>query len=365
MKKLSVFPITEDTVPICRFNKLLQGYKLIGAIVPKGRNFENSGYGIIDGSYEDGITLTEQYSKTLENTDSILFTEEIETVHDWRTYIEEAKRLNKEIIVTNNLVKSLKKKGIEIKYDRIVGKNSSISNINLDLADSYLYRLDIPIIMVYGLGEQCNKFDLQLAIRKHFIDKGYSILQFGTKEYSELFGFEKLPEEVFDESKSLEERILYLNHYIYYKSENALSDVIIIGVPGGIMPYNNFFHNHFSEIPYIISNAFTADISILSAYLFKGINYDYFKDIRDYARSKFGCIIDYIHLSNVSYSVNKDDSVPYLYFLASKRERVNDILEKRFKENHDYFKVFNIFNSSLTYALETMENELQDNVDVI
>lgn len=45
-----------------------------------------------------------------------------------------------------------------------------------------------------GIGQNVQKFDLQLYLRSRFIDKGYKVSQIGTKKISGLFGLHPLPD---------------------------------------------------------------------------------------------------------------------------------------------------------------------------
>lgn len=48
--------------------------------------------------------------------------------------------------------------------------------------DSEIIGIDIPVVAVMGIGQNVQKFDLQLYLRSRFIDKGYKVSQIGTKK---------------------------------------------------------------------------------------------------------------------------------------------------------------------------------------
>lgn len=55
-------------------------------------------------------------------------------------------------------------------------------------------------------------------------------------------------------------------------------DVIILGVPGGVMPYSSEIPNGFGEPAFIIANAIKLDIAIYSTYI-NGVDLNSLKDI--------------------------------------------------------------------------------------
>lgn len=361
MKRLMVFPFGMDTAALPRYRELLSGYILVDIVAAAGNGYDGKAYGVVDGSMHGDEMITEEFGKAIERCDAVLFTESLLAVRDGYRYMESAGWLKKEIIVTKTLYDGLKQDKAGLHYDKLIGHNHQ--DIDEYYADKFRRKIETPIIMVYGLGDRCSKFDLQLGLRKHFLGQGYDVLQYGTKPYSDILGFKMLPDFLFDSTRSLEERIIALNHYMEENTRKRMPDLLIIGVPGGIAPYDGSFYNYFSEVPYIMSNALTPDISILSTYLFKEMNAEYFNNLRTYAKYKFNCLIDYFNISNTSYSVNKDNTEPELYFLNSKAEVVINVQKDNFKETD--ICVFNIYDQSYSKSLEKMEQELTENFDII
>ena len=116
-----------------------------------------------------------------------------------------------------------------------------------------LLEIPVPCVVVLGTGRRTGKFDLQLNLRNVFQQAGYSVTQFGSKEYSSLFGFDPLPQFLFDLG-SQREKILAFNHLVYETVKRDNSDVVLLGVPGGIMPINPFEFDEYGELAFLMGD---------------------------------------------------------------------------------------------------------------
>lgn len=361
-KKLLVYPFHRDIVSICRYRELLSDYILAKAVAPLTEAYDNRSYGLIDGSLQEDFIINTDFNSSVQECDAVLFVFENELlIEQYKANIQIAKDLHKEIIIEAELLTLLHGQNIDIPYDKILQK----ANVEGIVGEPFLKNIDIPVIFVYGLGEYCNKFDLQLSLRNFFLEKGYRILQYGTKEISNLFGFECLPSFLFEAKLSMEDKVLLFNEFIYSSIKNTKAELLIIGVPGGILPYDRNFYNHFSEIPYIISSAIKPDISVLSVYSFSGINVQYLKKIKEYAQFKYGAEIGYFNLSNSTYNINYDDSEPTISFIGLPATKIVDIQKSNFPDISDEVLVFNIFDDTLHRAYDHIENELSNNLDIV
>jgi peptide maturation system protein (TIGR04066 family) len=170
-----------------------------------------------------------------------------------------------------------------------------------------LKKVPVPVIMVMGMGEQCQKFDLQLEIREHFQSHGYKVSQFGTKAYSALFGFQPLPD-VF--SQSLVDKVYTLNRHITSLVDREKPDVLILGVPGSIMPLNEYHSLFFGEMALALSHAVTPDVSILSFYRCN-VNDEYINLLKSYCRYRLSVETEYFHMSNTMLYIQPDQEYRY------------------------------------------------------
>ena len=267
--------------------------------------------------------------------------------------------MQKEILVTKDVLEQLEKKQIPIQ-----GIICLEQEVDFDLyCSEELYDIDVPIITVTGAGENCEKFDLQLAVRKIFIEQNYKVFQVGTKDYSTLFELDNWPRFLFSQEISFPKKVFAFNRWIFERVKKLEPDIIILGIPGGIMPINNKICNYFGELALIISKALKIDVNILSLYFNKNINHELLKSYQDYCQFALNFPTNYFNISSnyFKYDEEKNEYKIEIFHMDS------EYVKKEFPENnHAEFYVFN--NSYKIGALLSSDNILKefiDNIEVV
>lgn len=148
-----------------------------------------------------------------------------------------------------------------------------------DMDEDELYPIHVPVIAVMGLGSYCDKFINELYLGAFFKHKGYRVLQYGTKDIAELFGFEQLPSVIFDSCIPITKRILMLNHSVARECAEQEADIIIVGVHDGIMPINHAILNNFGENAFVETNALSVDYAIVGIYYSEEIDSEFMQYI--------------------------------------------------------------------------------------
>lgn len=99
-----------------------------------------------------------------------------------------------------------------------------------------LHKFSCPVICVAGTSPKQGKFNLQLELRRRFLEKGYQIGQLGTEPSAWLFGMEKMYHCGFGTNLDLvqEKEIYYLNKEL---EEITNNEIIIIGLQSQTIPY--------------------------------------------------------------------------------------------------------------------------------
>jgi peptide maturation system protein (TIGR04066 family) len=139
--------------------------------------------------------------------------------------------------------------------------------------------------------------------------------QLGSKGYSNMFGFNTMPDFLYSNNYSLEEKVFLFNRYIYDLQKQENPDLFIIGVPGGIMPFDNKATNYFAAIPYIVGNAINADAVILNVYYNKFTD-KYFEELYNYCKYRFGFNVSCFNVANTNYRLNSEDIKNYVNYLS-------------------------------------------------
>ena len=300
MNKLLIYPFTKEMCPIIRHRDMLKEYELSAVIPQNGFAWEGKDICELDGGEPTDFLLGSSFLKELEYCAAVFLNankEELKS-EEYTEYITLIENSSKDVLNPSTSI-------ILEKHDLHINQK--------------LKEIPVPVVMVMGLGENCQKFDIQLGIRAAFQREGYRVSQFGTKEYSYLFGFDMLPNVP---ETPLWEKVYLYNGLFRETYEREKPDVMIIGVPGGIMPITSRFHERFGETALSVSYAARPDIAVLS-YYFSLPTQEYFDLYKQFMRFRFGVGNVYFHASNTKFIFNKGmDTVSYLTL------KCEDMLEK-------------------------------------
>lgn len=194
--------------------------------------------------------------------------------------------------------------------------------------DEILYDINIPIIAVAGIGENTNKIKVQLNIYKALYKDTYKVMWISSRDEAILFNGHSFPEFMIKSGLSEKKKILMFNHYMKWIEEVVKPDVILIGIPGGIMPDSKKQVGNFGITAFELFNAVNPDYFILSLYC-DDINETYLKELSNIAKYKLNAVVDAFYISEVAqdaYSLNKISPVEYIYLGNKKVEdKVNKL----------------------------------------
>jgi len=294
-KKLALFPMTRDMCAIVRYPMLLREYALSHLLVPDYKRLEGIDISILDGGSQAGMVLS-CYSKDKIAECDTLFVEYDEKLKDLSLYkeaINDAKELGKEVILSYMMTKKL-----ETPCESWPEGLPALQSPENDR----MYECSVPVIMVFSQGPNIDQFAIELALRKYFIEAGYKVGQIGSREVSRFFGFSGMPGFIY-EQRNAYEIILKLNKYINDLEKAEEPELMIIGVPGGIMKYSNNILQGLGLLPFIVSNAVKSDVSILGMYHSIYIK-DFFDNMCTFGQYRLGCPIKFFGVSNVSASID-------------------------------------------------------------
>lgn len=167
-----------------------------------------------------------------------------------------------------------------------------------------------------GLTPNSSKFDVQVELRKTFSDAGYKATVIASNSLGKLLGMHVYPEFMFSDH-SLAKKTYGFNHYVNKLVKDERPDVIIIGIPDGIIPYNQKVHNSFGEITSIVCHAVHPDFSILTSGFLDVVNQDYFSQLKLLCRYRFDTEIFAFCISNNKIQENDTGDGYNTYFLSN------------------------------------------------
>lgn len=359
--KTMIYPFDIESVPLVRHNALINDFNITEIISPNGWGLNKKDAGYIDGGKSIGMIIDNDFDKGLEKCDTVLFTEpsnKIDVNNVLYPKIIKAAKKSKNIICTLELEKEMTEKINDIcSENRKMFKN--FTNKFKEVVhpeNEEIYNIDVPVIFVTGVSERTNKLEIQIVLREYIKKMGYKVSQVGTRNNCELMGFHSFPKFMYNNLLTESEKIVLFNYYIKTILIEEKPDVIIIGLPGGIISFNNKFTNRFGVLAYEISQAVKPDVTVL------GIPYveipnEHLYNISICSKYRFGFDIDCYSISNSFLNVSSSQLMNKLQYTTVGY----DAVEKRKKiYSSSKIPVYNILNEDDAKKMsELLINKLQ------
>lgn len=303
-----VYPYSRLFAPFLRHIAYTKQFDVQCAIMP-GRWYKDGvDAAFVDENPDIGIPIKQGFEDQVEYADTII----------WAEYEYGDKLLQEK--VWEQMRQSLKKgKRIlccqELKNEdldcfcRIANSSGSafeykvFSDGHFNIKSKSLLKIDVPIITVIGLSGDCQKMEMQLFLRRKFKERGYKVLQIGSRNNCELLEFHSFPQFMFNDQISEIGKMNAYYNYIVELVENEKPDVVIIGIPGGIYPLDDNYNLNYGITAFEVCNVIQSDCNIFNMWC------DIYTDqlvqkMCNVSLHRLNTPIDFINLSNVT--INKD-----------------------------------------------------------
>ena len=171
------------------------------------------------------------------------------------------------------------------------------------------YDINTPVIAVLGAYQDTDKYEIQLALRNELLEKGYQVSSISSRRDSSILGLHPFPEFMYVNTINEADKIVRYNHYIKQIELTENPEVIIIGVPGGAIPFDQYNHNNFGILTYEISRAVNCDCGIMALpYFSLQVDNNYDKIAKE-IYNRFRISIDYFHISAITEDITQDSFV--------------------------------------------------------
>ncbi len=303
MSSILIYPFCRKFSEFARCKEALKEFNKVIPIAPKGFGMEGEDVSVCDGGNPLNIKISSDYDVNIIQADAAFFgyIEANISVESYKEKIRKAIVLKKRVFITKELMEFLGDTD-EFGPVELIDYTNSKQEDGLTLS---LLSIPVPVIMIVGVGDRCDKFSIQVKLGNCFSVQGYRVLNCGTKDFSKLFGIEALPQFLFEPMDN-GMKIRQFNSYIYNSVMKDNPEVVIIGVPGGIMQVNPYEFSEFGELAFIISNAIKSDISILSLYS-QELNQDFLDHLIKLCRYKLNYQVNYINIANTDFLISPEE----------------------------------------------------------
>ncbi|GGF94574.1 hypothetical protein GCM10010912_44410 [Paenibacillus albidus] len=299
-----IYPYDSSFAPILRSNNFIDKFNEIHLCSLNGSGLCGKDASIADGGSALNLVVKKDFDALLSIVDTVIFTEVDSYIDfEWSLYpkIKMAIDAHKKIInlapLSPQIREELRINSIENEVlfeDYSNNPDSTIDEIN---CREGILNINTPVIVVMGLSNSTGKFTTQINIKKQLEESGYKISMIGSRSYCEFLGYHSFPNFMTERKFDDVEKIFLFNKYIknIEKSENP--DVIVICIPGGIVPYDNKIHNNFGITAFLVSQAVVPDASVLCLF-HEDFTAKYLELIGNTVKYRFGFEIDAYNISN-------------------------------------------------------------------
>jgi peptide maturation system protein (TIGR04066 family) len=306
-KKTLVYPYDIELTPVLRHPELLSGYNIAYLVSPPGWGSVGRDASDADGGDKLNINISSDFEGLLPLCDAVIFSES-ERKPDFKKYVLPkliaSAELGKEIIFLpvlegedkNLLEDTCNKYSIKLKSYKDEG--STLYSTESDYFK--LYKINTPVIFVAGVHKKTHKFEILLSLRESFINSGDRVSQIGSRNYCEMLGFHSIPQFMYNSCWTETKKIVAFNHYIKEMENLEKPDVIIIGIPGGVMKLNDNFTGQFGITAFEISQAVTPDVAVLSTF-YEEFSPEYFQNMFTSIKYKLGFDITCYNFCNIKF----------------------------------------------------------------
>lgn len=332
-----LYPYDLEHYPVVKYKELIEVSKPLFLLAPKGFGLAGKQADYFLEKPETGIAIIEEIEEAAKQAHSICILDAIEKVEveDIKEVIVQACEANINVLYA---AEPFTERGEIVRRICEQYKNSFTaveSNFPMELDWRRIQpekkKINTPVVMVCGISPMTQKFELQIYLRKYFKKHKYSVSQIGSKITSGLFGFCSIAPYIFSCDTTEVRKIHTVNNMIKKIEEDENPDVIIIGVPGGILPLTAKHHFGYGVYAYEIFNAICPDFTILS--LPNGEYTDEFYDnINKMSKYKFGIDIDAFFISSFT-PISNSIITAELEFAYTKEKRNTSSLYKVFSNS--------------------------------
>ncbi|MDE7321412.1 MAG: TIGR04066 family peptide maturation system protein [Lachnospiraceae bacterium] len=302
-KRALLFPYDTSLLHMVTNSNMMLKYEIVNVVSLKSWGYCGEDVGAKLG-LNIGMTVQDDFEKALEGVSTVIIADT--NIHlDYELmnlYISKAIGDGKEILD----IRCLSEKCDSTVDEKMMHLDTDPKNV------PQLKDINKPIVMIVGTGENTGKFDAQMYVREAFISGGYKVSQIGSKSYCELWGFHSFPQFMSGEKKGTKE-IVRFNHYVNRIVTSEDSDVVIIGVPGGVAPISDKVYDDFGLTNYMIAQAVNPDYVILNMG-FVHYSKQYIEAMIKVLKCRLGYDVDSVFLSNSFINWEVTDSLDRLVY---------------------------------------------------
>ena len=346
IKKTIVYPYSRSFAAYLRHINCNKLYNVTEAVIPGRWWKDNEDAGGIDGGEKIGIPIRYGFEDCLNQCDTVIWAS-YEYYDNKAFYDTVLSKIEKALELGKNIVcfEELTKKELQLFKEKAAANNCLFiykENEKYPGSDDGAQKpIDVPIITVTGLTEECSKFDTELNVYRALSAKGYRVLLISSKTNANLLNIYSFPSFMFSPKRSEMGKMRLLRSYIAHLQQKVSPDVIVLGVPGGLLPFYDQYDMHYGIIAYEVFSVLKTDYNVVNVWcdVLDSLIIDKIPDI---CRYRYGMNVNAIGVSNISlYLEGLQDEQSTLEYSVYDSDMVDKTIAFTNKESNS-LKMYNL-----------------------
>lgn len=340
--RMLVFPYGHDCEPIIRHADMLDScYNIVALVSPGGWGLV--GKDITVGADEEKLLVHETFGEVTEEFDSLLippFQTTVEVVENRivNKMIQIIPRVS-HVLCVAQLTEANRKKLKEV--CQCAGQNCEFVDFceykGLEVyglvkpAEQYppLQLLDVPVVVVAGMWERTDKFEISLSLRERFLRDGYRVSQVGSRDGCEMMGFHSFPQFMLQKDLDGTVKIPCFNQWIHQIIRQEQPDVVLITIPGALQDFNEQFTRGFGVLPYEVFQAVVPDALVMCTFYMREFSKAP-EELSNSCKYKFDTSVDVYHISNLIIDVDESEQYRRTITNSIYRQTVSEAVDEGF-----------------------------------
>lgn len=340
MEKILIYPYNNSYSPVVRYQELLQDATINSLVSPCGWGISG------DRETEDMeqlIVVNDNFEDALQKCTLVWFVED-DRIPLPDTLLKHA--IKKSVSCKKKILYTRYKN--ELEYKEMVSHipsdllykldNNNIFNDNENTYNA-CYEINVPVIAVLGTEVGTDKYEVQLSLISELKSRGYKVSAVVSRYDGDMLGHHPFPIFMIRSGMTESEKIIKYNHLLHKIEASENPDVILVGIPGGALEYDERNHNDFGVLVYEISRAVSFDFGIVCLPYFQRVEKMY-EDIANKIKERYEIPISAFHLAPVWEDVMEISETGLRTFLTLDR----NFIEKKLMEfrNDDILDLTNV-----------------------
>jgi len=290
-----IYPFDFEFMPIIRYVQEIRN-KVKGIYAPKAWGYNGKDASIIDEREIVGMIVDDMSSISYEDVDLVINNTgnklaDQSIIKCIEKFLSKGKHVY--------CLKSIEDKNIK-RFETYKKFHYFRCSEYFDRIETQNYQISTPTVCISGIMPDINKFDVFLSVSKRLESKGLKLSYIVGKEYAQFLGMHRIPQYIIDEKYRLRDNINIFRNYISYIELVEKPDILIVELPGGILPYDKNIDNYFGALHMVAYSAIRFNYNILCLPLdyYDKKNFDTMRNIFKY---RFGNEISNFVISNKYY----------------------------------------------------------------